>query len=101
VQALRFGYNRAEGLNDTRVAIVWRPVHDLEDDKAVLFADQAFIEQTILPALLVEGAPPPRPSPCEGEGAQAGRLLVNGPCFVEGAEAIAPEFKRRMFNGQI
>ena len=29
------------------------------------------------------------------------RLLVNGPCFVEGAEAIAPEFKRRMSNGQI
>jgi len=88
VQALRFGYNRAEGLNDTRVAIVWRPVHDLEDDKAVLFADQAFIEQTILPALL-------------GTGVQPDRLLVNGPCFVEGAEAIAPEFKRRMFNGQI
>jgi len=71
-----------------RVAIVWRPVHDLEDDKAALFADQAFIEQTILPALL-------------GTGVQPDRLLVNGPCFVEGAEAIAPEFKRRMFNGQI
>jgi len=88
VQALRFGYNRAEGLNDIRMAIVWRPVNDLEDNKAALFADQAFIEQTILPALL-------------GEGAQPGRLLVNGPCFVEGAEAIAAEFKRRMFNGQI
>jgi len=36
-----------------------------------------------------------------GAGVQPDRLLVNGPCFVEGAEAIAPEFKRRMFNGQI
>jgi len=88
VQALRFGYNRAEGLNDIRMAIVWRPVNDLEDNKTALFADQAFIEQTILPALL-------------GEGARPDWLLVNGPCFVEGAEAIAPEFKRRMFNGQI
>jgi len=34
-------------------------------------------------------------------GVQPDRLLVNGLCFVEGAEAIAPEFKRRMFNGQI
>ena len=36
-----------------------------------------------------------------GAGVQPDRLLVNDPCFVEGAEAIAPEFKRRMFNGQI
>ncbi len=36
-----------------------------------------------------------------GAGVQPDRLLVNGLCFVEGAEAIAPEFKRRMFNGQI
>ena len=69
-----------------RVAIVWRPVHDLEDDEAALFADQAFFEQTILPALL-------------GAGVQPDRLLVNGPCFVEGAEAIEPEFKRLMFAG--
>ena len=69
-----------------RVAIVWRPVGELEDDEAVLFADQAFIEQTILPALLLPDGTPDR-------------LLVHGPCFVEGAEAIAPEFKRRMFNG--
>ena len=34
-------------------------------------------------------------------GVQPDQLLVNGPCFVEGAEALAPEFKRRMFNGQI
>ncbi len=81
-----------------RVVIVWRPANDLEDDEAALFADQAFIEQTILLALL--GDPSPT-LPASGEGARPDRLLVNGPCFVERAEAVAPEFKRRMFSGQI
>ncbi len=40
-----------------RVAIVWRPVNDLEDDEAALFADQAFIEHTILHALLGDPSP--------------------------------------------
>ena len=68
-----------------RVVIVWRPVGDLEDDEGALFRDKAFIEQTVLPTLLPDGAPD--------------RLLVNGPCFVENAETVEPEFKRLMFAG--
>jgi len=68
-----------------RVAIVWRPVSGLEDDEAALLRDRQFIEQTILPALLADSSPD--------------RLLVNGPCLAEGAEAIEPVFKRLMFAG--
>jgi hypothetical protein len=46
--------------------------------------DKAFIEKTILPTLLPDGAKPDR-------------LFVNAASFVEGAEAIEPEFKRLMF----
>lgn len=70
-----------------RVAVVWRPVSGLEDDYEELSKDKAFIEQTVLPALLPGGVPD--------------RLLVNGPCFVDDAEPIEPEFKRRMFNGAV
>jgi len=66
-----------------RIAIVWRPVNGLEDDEGALLKDKAFIEQNVLPTLLPDGTPD--------------RLLVNGPCFVESAETIEPEFKRLMF----
>ena len=81
-------YRAVLGAKDgKRVAIVWRPISGLEDDEEALFHDRQFIEQTVLPALLPDGTPD--------------RLLVNGPCFVEGAETIEPEFKRRMFNETI
>ncbi|MBI2858244.1 MAG: hypothetical protein HYX90_04120 [Chloroflexi bacterium] len=66
-----------------RVAIVWRPVVGLEDKEEALMQDKAFIEKTVLPALLGEAKPD--------------RLLVNGACFVKDVEAIEPEFKRLMF----
>jgi len=69
-----------------RITIVWRPVADMEEDKKKLMADKAFIEGTVLPTLI-------------GEGGKPDRLLVNGPCYAEGAEAIEPEFKRLMFSG--
>ena len=69
-----------------RVVIIWRPVADMEEDKKKLMADKAFIEGTVLPTLI-------------GEGGKPDRLLVNGPCYAEGAEAIEPEFKRLMFSG--
>jgi len=56
----------------------------LEDNKDALQKDRLFIENEILPALL-------------GKGKKPDRLLVNGGCVVEGAEAIEPEFKRLMF----
>ncbi len=71
-----------------RIAIVWRPTVDMEEDKSKLMADKEFIEGTVLPALL-------------GEGSKPDRLLVNGPCYAEGVEAIEPEFKRLMFSGVI
>jgi len=66
-----------------RVVIVWRPLDGLEDNETALMQDKIFIQQTVLPALIDNGAPD--------------RFLTNGPCFVEGAEAIEPEFKRLMF----
>jgi len=68
-----------------RVVIIWRPTYGLETDEGTLLRDGQFIKQTVLPKLLPDGMPD--------------RILVNGPCFVEGAEAIEPEFKRLMFAG--
>ena len=45
--------------------------------------DKAYIETTVLPALLGE--------------AKQDRLLVNGACFVKEAETIEPGFRRLMF----
>lgn len=70
------------------VVIIWRPVADMEEDNEKLMADKTFIEHTILPTLL-------------GEGVKPHRLLVNGPCYAEDAEAIEPEFKRLMFSGVV
>jgi len=69
--------------NGRRVAIVWRSVVGLEDNEQALMKDKAYIEQTVMHALLGEAKPD--------------RLLVNGACFVKEAEAIEPEFKRLMF----
>lgn len=69
--------------NGKRVAVVWRSVVGLEDNEEALMQDKAFIEKTVLPALLGEAKPD--------------RLLVNGACFVRDAEAIEPEFHRLMF----
>jgi predicted ThiF/HesA family dinucleotide-utilizing enzyme len=69
--------------NGRRVVIVWRSVVGLEDSEEALMKDKAFIETTVLPALLGEGKPD--------------RLLVNSACFVKDAETIEPEFKRLMF----
>jgi adenine-specific DNA-methyltransferase len=66
------------------VVVVWRSVKDIEENKDALLQDKVFIEKTILPALLADGAKPDR-------------LFVNAASFVEGAEAIEPEFKRLMF----
>ncbi|WP_114313620.1 DNA methyltransferase [Thermus caldifontis] len=66
-----------------KVAIVWRSVVELEDNEEELIKDRDFIEEKVLPALLGDGKPD--------------RLLVNGPSFVENAEAIEPEFHRLMF----
>ena len=65
------------------VAIVWRSVVGLEDNEKALMNDKAFIEKSVLPALLGEAKPE--------------RLLVNGACLVKDAEAIEPEFKWLMF----
>jgi adenine-specific DNA-methyltransferase len=70
--------------NDKRVAIIWRSVVGLEDNEEALMKDKDYIENTVLPALLVEAKPD--------------RLLVNGACFVKDTEAIEPEFKRLMFS---
>lgn len=72
--------------NGKRIVIIWRPVANMEENKEKLMADKAFIEHTVLPTLL-------------GEGVKPDRLLVNGPCYAEGAEAVEPEFKRLMFSG--
>ena len=69
--------------NGKRTAIVWRSVLGLEDNEKALTKDKAFIEKSVLPALLGEAKPD--------------RLLVNGACFVKDAEAIEPEFHRLMF----
>lgn len=67
-----------------RVVIIWRPINGLEENKEALLQDRAFIEKRILPGLL-------------GKGAKPDRLLVNGSCYVEGAESIEPVFKQLMF----
>lgn len=72
--------------NGKRVVVIWRSVRNMEEDKAKLMADKMFIENTILPALIADGAWPDR-------------IFVNSPCYVEGAEAIEPEFARLMFAG--
>lgn len=71
--------------NGKRVAIIWRPLNGLEENKTALRRDKQFIEDKIFPALL-------------GNDARPDRLLVNGACHVENAEAIEPEFKRLMFK---
>jgi adenine-specific DNA-methyltransferase len=71
--------------NGKSVVIIWRPLNGLEEDKAALRRDKQFIEGEVLPALLSNGVKPDR-------------LLVNGACHVENAEAIEPEFKRLMFK---
>ena len=73
-----------EARNGKSAVIVWRDLEGLEDNKDALQKDRLFIEKEILPALL-------------GKGKKPDRLLVNGGCVVEGAEAIEPEFKRLMF----
>lgn len=67
-----------------RIAIVWRPVKDMEENSEKLMGDKVFIEETVLPALLPGGEKPDR-------------LFVNGACFAENAEAVEAEFKRLMF----
>jgi len=66
------------------VVVIWRSVKDIEGKKDALLKDRTFIEKTILPALLADGAKPDR-------------LFVNGASFVKDAETIEPEFKRLMF----
>jgi len=66
-----------------RVVVVWRPVAMPESSNESLMRDKEFIEKTVLPALLGETVPD--------------RLLVNGACFVKGAETIEAEFRRLMF----
>jgi adenine specific DNA methylase Mod len=94
-----------------RIVIVWRPLKgllsdstdvqraqgsngepgdaqrdkDSQGDTPALRRDRKFIECTVLPALL-------------GKGKKPDRLLVNGICYVPGAEPIEPEFKRLMWR---
>lgn len=97
------------------VLVVWRSVKDIEENKEVLLRDKEFIEKRILPGLLdrlgTQSEPAGRgQSPAGRNRPQSGtvpadsvtslrpdRLFVNGASFVEGAEAIEPEFKRLMF----
>lgn len=69
--------------NGKRVAVVWRSTVGLEDNEEALMKDKAYIEHTVLPAMLGEAKPD--------------RLLVNGACLVKDAEAIESEFHRLMF----
>jgi adenine-specific DNA-methyltransferase len=66
------------------VVIIWRDLDGVEDNKEALQKDRDFIESKVLPALL-------------GKEKKSVRLLINGECVVEGAEAIEPEFYRLMF----
>ena len=94
-----------------RIVIVWRPLKgllcdstdvqrdqgssgdpgdaqrdkDSKGDTPALRRDRKFIECIVLPALLVKGKKPDR-------------LLVNGNCYVPGAESIETEFKRLMWR---
>jgi adenine-specific DNA-methyltransferase len=62
-----------------RIVIVWRPLSGLNGDTKALQQDRQFIQCTVIPALL-------------GEGKKPDRLLVNGNCYVPGAESIELEF---------
>jgi adenine-specific DNA-methyltransferase len=62
-----------------RIVIVWRPLNGLNGDTRALQQDRQFIQCTVIPALL-------------GEGKKPDRLLVNGNCYVPGAESIELEF---------
>jgi adenine-specific DNA-methyltransferase len=62
-----------------RIVIVWRPLNGLNGDTKALQQDRQFIQCTVIPALL-------------GEGKKPDRLLVNGNCYVPGAESIELEF---------
>jgi adenine-specific DNA-methyltransferase len=78
-------YRGVAGLRDgQRIAIIWRNASDLHGDSSALDRDKEIIEKTVLPALWKDD--------------KADRILVNGPCFVTGAESIEPEFKRLMFS---
>ncbi len=66
-----------------RILIVWRQLHELDNDVRALQLDQQFIEHIIIPELL-------------GERQKPDRLLVNGICCIPDAEPIEPEFKRLM-----
>ncbi len=66
-----------------RILIVWRQLHELDNDVRALQLDQHFIEHIIIPELL-------------GERQKPDRLLVNGICYIPDAEPIEPEFKRLM-----
>lgn len=70
--------------NGKSVVVVWRDLDGLEDNKEALHKDRQFIEGKVLPALLDKEKKPDR-------------LLVNGQCVADGAEAIEPEFHRLMF----
>jgi len=70
--------------NGKSVVVVWRDLEDLEDNQEALQKDRKFIEGEVLTALL-------------GKGKKPDRLLANGACVVEAAEAIEPEFHRLMF----
>jgi len=63
------------------IVIVWRPLDNTNNEPRTLRQDQQFIEHTILPELL-------------GESQKPDRLLVNGSCYVPGAEPIENEFKK-------
>jgi len=63
------------------IVIVWRPLDNTNNETRTLRQDQQFIEHTILPELL-------------GESQKPDRLLVNGGCYVPGAEPIENEFKK-------
>ena len=58
---------------------------DSKGDTPALRRDRKFIECIVLPALL-------------GKGKRPDRLLVNGDCYVSGAESIETEFKRLMWR---
>jgi adenine-specific DNA-methyltransferase len=70
--------------NGKSVVVVWRDLENLEDNQEALQKDRKFIEGEVLTALL-------------GKGKKPDRLLANGACVVEAAEAIEPEFHRLMF----
>jgi len=79
-------YRAVLGEKDNKlVVVIWRSLEMLEGRKTALQQDKRFVESQILPGLL-------------GQGINADRLLINGDCLIESAEAIEPEFKRLMFS---